>query len=1017
MDDGLSCPICMNRFNEGRQVPLVLGCGHTFCRDCLTSLASTKRQLRCPTCNRSETIQVTDLPRNYVLSEILLAATTLGTGGETENPMACKLHPSEQICFVSASTRQPYCHDCVSYSNCEDLVALDSTSISKHLQRFKQLYEVVSTIDLENRAEYVSTLGSALQGHKMRVVTELEDAHRKAMLNFERQFSKYKNQVHDCFEDEKEKLLELARVLRFLKDMKSAGVKFDNITSYLNLQRQVLLAPALPALAEVGITAKLQELTKKSFSYKGVTELNPSNFNVPLAIIESPMKLIEGGSFVKDTEVKKLSRFPTPTNRWGIFDGRNQVEAVTITVNQRISIVAIGIGCAFHENKLVTCEVLQICDGPATNSPIIGEILGAQLPNCPERSTRLDFKSTVELQPNRDYTIRAIIRGDAGVYRGGATSRTKTTAQGVTFKFKTSAYGPEDVKNGDNADDGPILDIYYNLSSGGEDTEVSLSRFASLEAQWPVRPSQIEAVTFEFSRQVTLKSLGIGASILGMPIASLQAIRILKGPSTRSPQIAEFIGPLELRPSEPGTQFTKVKFASPPMLEAHTKYTVKLNYATTVQVYRGIGPFPAISNSGIIMKTEAAVYEGGDIAFGDNVKDGPIFSLFVSAPSTDQFCRVCEIPISYEEQLGGVAKLSRFESHEKHWHFNNSKQVESFSFTFNKAVLMTGIGLGNSITPGTSFMMKSLKILMGGSTVGPEIYRSTKPIKIFNKDDTLPVVKVDLECPVRVEAEATYTIRVVLRGEAKSYKGKTHRGASISGFGGVTMKSSKCTLGGEDKRNGDNETGGPIFDFYYLPIDSQIDIEQFNKATALVIPSLSKQAISLPAPAIVGGVEHCYKRLSSIGNGWHINTDGKQIEALSFKISKACAFSAIGIGNAHEETKKVIVSSLTVIEGKSTRGPRLYKHSIKEKLMNTGPDSRFVKVVFSAPIALNPEAYYTIRIKYKPGSSVVRGTTPANSGSVFGASIVFEKSTFEGGDVENGSHETHGPLRDFYFLV
>lgn len=53
------------------------------------------------------------------------------------------------------------------------------------------------------------------------------------------------------------------------------------------------------------------------------------------------------------------------------------------------------------------------------------------------------------------------MRGEAGVFRGGASSRVKSGPNGVTFKFKSTSYRGDDVKNGENADDGPIFDIYY----------------------------------------------------------------------------------------------------------------------------------------------------------------------------------------------------------------------------------------------------------------------------------------------------------------------------------------------------------------------------------------------------------------------------------------------------------------------------------------------------------------------------------------------------------------------------
>ena len=67
--------------------------------------------------------------------------------------------------------------------------------------------------------------------------------------------------------------------------------------------------------------------------------------------------------------------------------------------------------------------------------------------------------------------------GEAGVYRGGSTSRTKTVENGLTFKFKSATYASSDVKNGENADDGPIFDIYYKMNLGNNSSEVVMKRF------------------------------------------------------------------------------------------------------------------------------------------------------------------------------------------------------------------------------------------------------------------------------------------------------------------------------------------------------------------------------------------------------------------------------------------------------------------------------------------------------------------------------------------------------------
>lgn len=940
--------------------------------------------------------------------------SSLVSFGEQTDPLACKLHPSEKIAFVSAFTRQPFCHYCIIPSNAEDLVPFDMHSIDIHLKQFRKLYEGFTTEDLENRSSYITALGNAMQGHEMRVVSELENSHKKAMADFDRQFNKYKSQVKTCFNYEKDKLFELGRVIGFLKEMSASGVKFDNITNHLNLQRLIMLAHSSTSFTDNGGMEKLKLLSRKLFSYKASTEINQINLEVPQAIIDLSMKLIESGNPLKIASEEKLSRFGMPISRWGVLEGRTQVEAVTFTVNQGISLVGIGLGCAFEEDNFTRCDILQICDGPKTNSPLLAEILNSPLPRNPSRSVRLNFLNPIDLQPDQDYTIRTIIRGEAGVYKGGATSRKITTPQGLTFKFKTSIYSEEDCINGDNADDGPILDLYYSRSSVQSEKEVQLSRFERLESQWAIRKGQIDAMTFELSRKATLTAVSLCTSASPLAPSILQSLHILLGNTTQSPLIAEIIGPIQVKPMGIDNS-AKILLPSTPILEAFTKYTIKVQYKSLTPIYRGVGPFPVISVSGVNMKTEPAVYVG-DVAFNDNSRDGPILGIYVVPAVLDKSNAINPLPLDFSEHIGGVACISRFESHEKHWSFDIAKQVECFSFNFSKPVLLTGISLGNSITRGTSYLLKSLRILMGTCSIGPVIYQSTKAVKVFNKDDSEPVVPIQFEYPVRIEAEASYTIRVVIRGNTKSYKGMNFKGSSITGFGDVTMRSSKSTLGGQDRRYGDNESGGPIFDFFYLTTNSNFDIDEFNKANQVMVPSVKvveKGKILPIAPA----VEHCYRRFASTGQPWHIKSDVKQIEAVSFKLSRGCMFIACGIGNAKEESKSTVVKSLTVLEGKSTKSPKIYKHSVKENLVYLGPDSRFVRVNFSEPVPLNPDTYYTLRVKYSEATGIERGTMPSNSGTIFGATIVFESALYEGGDVENGSHEIHGPLSDFYFLA
>jgi len=294
------------------------------------------------------------------------------------------------------------------------------------------------------------------------------------------------------------------------------------------------------------------------------------------------------------------------------------------------------------------------------------------------------------------------------------------------------------------------------------------------------------------------------------------------------------------------------------------------------------------------------------------------------------------------------------------------------------------------------------------------LYDHSHQFNVFNSCDNNPVIKVRLESPVKVEKNKVYTLKVALRGEGKAFKGKSFLGQCITVMNDIKFESIKTKFKSGNKQNGDNEQAGPIFDVYFLTQSFTPAVENFNKAISMLYPK-SKQDIKEIA---LSNTEYKVCRYNSIGSSWHVNTDGKQIEAISFRPSNEVKLIAIGIGNAHTEGKKVTVTKIQVKEGKSTNGgKKIYKHKKKVKLINTDEESKFVKVDLESPVTLLPENWYILMVKYKPGVPVYRGTMANNSPSCNGITFTFEKAKYEGSDVENGSHEVHGPLRDFYFTL
>ncbi|CAG9329206.1 unnamed protein product [Blepharisma stoltei] len=1011
-EEGICCPVCMERFNESRHSPLLLGCGHTFCRDCLCSLHKTKQQLKCPHCNKVDHRAPDLLPKNYILSEVVLKSL-YNTTTESD-PWSCKLHPGENIAFMSQSTRQLFCSECLNGKNVRDLIMLESQSMASQLKVFKDLYEGCSVHDLHLRAEVCGQLSEALEGQKLRVITTIDSAYMSAVQALENQFTAYKQRIATAFNKERDKLTDTKDLLNLLKEMKSGGVPMNKITQSMPVPKQLQIIGALMSISEIGISADLKKLAYTPFEFQNKIELPSKAFDVAVAIIETPVHLLKGIGASMDTAEKKLSRFGPPTNRWGIFEGRNQIEAVTFTVNKKMFITGVGIGNAYHVGKTVKIENLKVINGSTTNSPAIYEDTNIDLfyEANSSKVVKISFKKAVELECDHDYTIKAVLKGDAGVFRGGTTTRTKNGENGIIFKFKNTTYDADDVKNGENADDGPIFDIYYKLSIDQSSSDMKFSRFESAQGQWGFfSEHQVEAFTFSFDKPVMLSGFGVANPVQEGSTCTINSLKILKGNSTQGQLVFE--NPEKMTLTNNGADpITKIQLSSLVKLQAGEKYTVRIEIKGSDWVFRGqIFKGNVITVNKITLTTEKAEYAGGDTKDGDNERDGPLIDIYIASTDAVSAFGMGEVPDRLVELAGGETQICRFEETDKQWHLNSENQVETFSFSFSEDVLLTALGLGNCVKVGNFITVENVQILSGSCSIGPIIYNSTQQVCLYNHTDTNPVVKVKLESPLKITGNIPYTLRVIMRGEGKAYKGKKFRGAAITMPDGIIFKSMKSRLGGTDKRNGDNESAGPLFDVYYIPLEKPYSLDQYNELLNLLFPKFTEKK----SPEVLPGEESKVCRYATTGSSWHINTDGKQVEAISFKVSKNIRLTALGLGNAHEESKKVTIRKIQIREGKSTRGNKVYNHSTKEKLINIGEESKFVRVGLENPVILEPETWYTLRIKYKQGAPVCRGTTVNNHPSANGVQFDFEKAKFDGGDMENGSHEVHGPLRDFYF--
>lgn len=80
MQSLLECGICLETFDANAKKPVVLPCGHTVCKQCVSQISKNKNTLGCPFCKKQHVVKVEDLPVNYQV----LGAIGTTAGGDAK---------------------------------------------------------------------------------------------------------------------------------------------------------------------------------------------------------------------------------------------------------------------------------------------------------------------------------------------------------------------------------------------------------------------------------------------------------------------------------------------------------------------------------------------------------------------------------------------------------------------------------------------------------------------------------------------------------------------------------------------------------------------------------------------------------------------------------------------------------------------------------------------------------------------------------------------------------------------
>jgi len=614
MAEDLSCSICMFRFNESSYLPLWLRCGHTFCKSCLEDIAR-RGKLKCPNCNAEEDSTAIDsLPKNYFILEMIVRGVFSRTSA-AEEPWTCKRHPTEQLTYFAPESKTFLCAECVRFTAERKVVNVDKTRLRQLMKPYAGFYEAAGEEDMESRVTLLEQLASMLQGEAARTLLYEQQLHDGAVLALDAAAASCRRNIETYYSAETDRLESCTGVLKALRELKELGQGFD-ILNHISVAKQMEIIPALSGTTTARAAPAVTQPDGKYQYRMPTTTLQSAGL-----IVLAGARLFQESSSGEDASEYKVQRFGNLGNRWGIYEDKNQVEAITFTASKPVFLTGVGIGTCYSVGKTVAVQEIAIIQGSSTGGQKVAVETGLVLSNVDNsvKIGKLAFARPVEIQPLQEYTIRLAAKGEAGVYRGQSAQSTVTGPKQVEFSFKSSSYAPSDIKNGDNTADGPILELFYQMSKA---ELVSICRFQEHVGEWVCRSGCKDCISFKTTKNAKLNGVSVCAPT--QPGPAMVTLEILEG--GKCPGKLLFAMPTAFLLPYSAASTVKVLFPAPASIKAETVYTVQA--VITGVVHKGESALGTTVTQGLLTVTFLeTLYEGSEQPNGANLTSGPIAEL------------------------------------------------------------------------------------------------------------------------------------------------------------------------------------------------------------------------------------------------------------------------------------------------------------------------------------------------------------------------------------------------------
>lgn len=148
MESIIECIVCLENYNSLEKLPLILTCGHTLCKECVTKINATSSVIKCPIDRKTEPKASKQLTVNYAILQVL----NLHKSGIPSREI-CSLH-SQAITLICKTCNTNCCYKCIRTHSGHDVYDADHPTILSEIENNvnKLTKKVDEGLDTSNRA-------------------------------------------------------------------------------------------------------------------------------------------------------------------------------------------------------------------------------------------------------------------------------------------------------------------------------------------------------------------------------------------------------------------------------------------------------------------------------------------------------------------------------------------------------------------------------------------------------------------------------------------------------------------------------------------------------------------------------------------------------------------------------------------------------------------------------------------------------------------------------------------------